>query len=147
MNSEPIVIERLFDAPVTRVWDALTNNDQMKKWYFNLPEFRAVPGFEFTFLGGEEGGQQYKHLCRITEVVPGKKLVYSWRYDGYPGNSFVSFEFFEEGEKTRIRLTHTGIETFASGGNDFAKENFALGWTQILDKSLKGFLEFESVKA
>ena len=147
MNNQPFVIERLFDAPVSRVWDALTKNEEMKKWYFKLPDFKAIPGFEFSFTAGAKGQEQYKHLCRITEVIPGKKLAYSWRYDGYPGNSFVSFELFEEGKKTRIKLTHSGIETFVDAGPDFAKENFAEGWTQILDKSLRGFLETESVKA
>jgi uncharacterized protein YndB with AHSA1/START domain len=147
MNSQPFVIERVFDVPVKNVWDALTQNEQMKKWYFNLPDFKAVPGFEFTFTGGEAGITQYKHLCKITEVIPGKKLAYSWRYDGYRGQSLVSFELFEEGKGTRLKLTHAGLESFARSGPHFAQEKFVQGWTHILDKSLKGFLETASVGA
>ncbi len=147
MSNRPFVIERVFDAPVARVWDALTKNEQMKQWYFDLPDFKAVPGFEFFFTGGAPGDMQYKHVCRVTEVVPKKKLSYSWRYDGYPGESLVSFELFEEGDTTRLKLTHSGLETFASSGPDFSTENFAAGWTQIIGNSLKGFLETAPARA
>lgn len=140
MNTPPFVIERTFNVPASKVWKALTDNEQMKQWYFNLPDFKPEVGFEFQFMGGEDD-KQYLHLCKITDVIAGKKLTYSWRYDGYPGNSFVTFELFEEGNKTRLKLTHKGIETLGPGNPDFAKENFATGWTSILDESLKGFLE------
>lgn len=145
MNNQPIVIERTFDAPVAKVWRAITDKDEMKKWYFDLAEFKAEVGFRFEFTGGEEGGKQFLHLCEITEVVPEKKLTYSWRYDGYAGNSFVTFELFEkENSKTLLRLTHEGVETFPNETDDFAKENFVKGWTHIINISLKDYLEGEN---
>ncbi len=144
MNNQPFVIERVFDVPVEKVWDAITINEQMKKWYFQLADFKPVVGFEFQFTGKADENTEYLHLCKITEVVIGKKLTYSWRYNGLPGISFVSFELFAEGKKTRLKLTHTGIESFASGGPNFEKQSFEKGWTYILDKSLKGFLEGET---
>jgi uncharacterized protein YndB with AHSA1/START domain len=147
MSSQPVVIERTIDAPVSRVWDALTQNEQMKKWYFNLADFIPVVGFEFQFTGTSKENKEYMHRCTITELVPLKKLAYSWRYDGYPGNSLVTFELFEEGKKTRLKLTHAGIESFSGGGPDFAKENFAEGWTYIVDKSLKSYLESGKVQS
>jgi uncharacterized protein YndB with AHSA1/START domain len=140
MSNQPFAIEREYNVQISKVWDAITNNEKMKKWYFQLPEFNPVVGFEFQFLGGEEGGRQYKHLCKVTEVVPGKKITYSWRYEGYPGNSLVSWELSESGDKTKLRLTHSGLESFATSVPDFRAENFAKGWTYILDESLKGFI-------
>lgn len=140
MKPPPFVIERIFNAPVIKVWQALTDNKQMKLWYFDLPEFKPEIGFEFQFVAGEEN-KKYLHLCKVIDVVDGKKLTYSWRYDGYPGNSFVTFELFEEGDKTRVKLTHEGIETLGPGNPDFAKENFIKGWTSILDMALKEFVE------
>lgn len=72
-------------------------------------------------------GVQYLHLCEITEVVPEKKLTYSWRYNGYEGNSFVTFELFEQESKTLLILTHKGLETFPKENKDFAMENFEKG--------------------
>ena len=140
MTVTPIVMERTFNASIAKVWQAITNNEQMKQWYFNLPEFKPEVGFEFQFFAGEKGNE-YLHLCKVTEVVAGKKLTYSWRYDGYPGDSFVTFELFEEGKKTRLQLTHKGVETLGPGNPDFARKNFETGWTSILDQALKGFLE------
>lgn len=143
MNSnQPIVIERTYDAPVEKVWKALTDKAEMKKWYFDLKEFKPETGFEFQFYGEGKTGEKFLHLCKITDVVKNKKLRYSWRYDGYEGISFVSFELFAEGELTRLKLTHEGLETFPkTENNDFAKENFVGGWTYITATSLKEYLE------
>lgn len=142
MKHQPFVIEGIFNAPVEKLWKAITDKNEMKQWYFDLAEFKPEPGFEFRFEGGEPGKKPYLHLCKITEVIPGKKLTYSWRYDGYAGNSFVTFELFEEaGNKTRLKLTHKGLETFPVENPDLAKENFAQGWNQIIGVSLKEFIE------
>ena len=141
MKTEPFVIERTYNAPVAKVWKAITDKDEMKLWYFDISEFKAEPGFEFQFVGTDPEGLKYLHLCKIIEVVAEKKLAYSWRYDGYSGNSLVTFELLEEGGKTRLRLTHKGLETFPGDYAAFNKKNFAEGWTFIIGKSLKEFLE------
>jgi uncharacterized protein YndB with AHSA1/START domain len=139
MKTEPVVVERTLNAPVQKVWEAITDNAKMKQWYFDLEAFKPEVGFEFRFYGGTEENK-YLHICKITEVVPLKKLTHSWRYDGYPGDSFVTYELFREGDKTRLRLTHTGLETFPSEP-DFARTNFEMGWNHIIGKSLPEYLE------
>jgi uncharacterized protein YndB with AHSA1/START domain len=101
MNKDPFVIERTYDAPADQVWQAITDKDQMKQWYFELEEFKPEVGFKFTFVGGSEE-KSYLHLCEVVEVIEGKKLKHSWRYDNYEGNSFVTWEIFDEGDKTRV---------------------------------------------
>jgi uncharacterized protein YndB with AHSA1/START domain len=123
------------------VWKAITNKEDMKQWYFDLAEFKPEVGFEFQFEGGKNQDCMYLHLCKITEVIPNKKLAYSWRYDGYAGNSIVTFELFPEGDTTRLKLTHQGLETFPQDVEDLRKENFAEGWNHIIGKSLKEFVE------
>lgn len=140
MNDAPFVIERIYNAPIALVWKAITNEDDMRKWYFDLTGFKPEVGFEFQFTGGKDD-RQYVHLCRVTEVVPGTKISYTWRYDGYKGNSEVTFELFDEGKTTRLKLTHKGLETFPKENADFDAKNFAEGWTYITGTSLKNFLE------
>jgi len=140
MKSDPFIIERTFDAPAASVWKALTDKDEMRKWYFDLAEFKPEAGFEFRFSAGPDD-RKYLHICKITEAVEGKKLTYSWRYEGYEGISYVTFELFPEGDKTRLRLTHSGVESFPKDNADFAKENFVAGWTDIIGRSLRDFLE------
>lgn len=142
MTDKPIVVERLFDAPVSKVWKAITDKDEIKKWYFDLAEFKAEAGFTFQFAGGPPD-KQYLHLCEITEVIPGKKLTHSWRYAGYAGNSFVTFELFEQQNKTLLQLTHKDINTFPKENKDFTIANFEQGWNEIINTSLKNYLEQE----
>jgi uncharacterized protein YndB with AHSA1/START domain len=141
MKTDPLIIERTFNASSERVWKAITDANEMRHWYFDIGEFKPDIGFEFRFQGGTND-KQYLHLCKVTEVITGKKLAYSWRYDGYDGNSFVTFELFEEDNNTRFVLTHQGLESFPNDENAFAKESFAEGWTHIIGTSLKGFVEF-----
>ena len=137
--NEPFVIERTYTAPIGKVWDAITDKDKMKQWYFDLSDFKLEVGFDFKFSAGT-ATKTYLHLCSITQIVPGKLLAYSWAYDGYPGSSEVTWELFDEGDKTRLKLTHTGLHTFRLG-DDFAPDNFIKGWTHIVGTSLMNYLQ------
>ena len=139
MKNEPFVIERTFNAPVEKVWKAITDKEQMKKWYFDIPAFKAETGAEFSFIAGDNDGTPWVHLCTVKEVIPNKKLAHTWRYEGYEGESLVTWELFDEGGKTRVKLTHAGLETVPAV-KGFAKESFAKGWSQILGTSLEKFL-------
>jgi|SRR5436190_18428606 len=136
-----LIFEKFYSASPERVWEAITNPAKMKVWYFDVPEFRAEKGNEFSFIGGPPDGIQYKHICIVTEVVVEKKLAYTWRYDGYEGISKVIFELFPENGGTRLKLTHEGLDTFPSNNKDFAKNNFKAGWTEIVGTSLENYLE------
>ena len=137
--AEAVIVERTLNAPVTRVWDALTDVDQMREWYFDLKEFKPEVGFQFEFVVEHEG-TIYHHLCRVTEVIAQKKIAYTWRYKGEPGDSLVTIELFAEGDNTRLKLTHTGIETFPKIPA-YARKNFEQGWTAIIGTELKQFVE------
>jgi uncharacterized protein YndB with AHSA1/START domain len=137
--TEAVVIERTFNAPIARVWKALTEAEDMRRWYFELKEFKPEVGFEFEFTVEHEG-VKYCHLCKITEVIPQKKLAYTWRYRGHEGDSLVTFELFADGNKTRLKLIHEGLETFPKLPS-FARKSFMQGWTQIIGSSLKEFVE------
>jgi len=130
-RDEPLVVERTFDAPVALVWRALTEVDDIKHWFVDVPDFAPRVGCEFQFYGRGDGCE-YLHRCRVTEVVPNKRLAYTWRYEGYDGDSLVTFELFAEGKRTTLRLTHTGLETFPTLAA-FAKANFHRGWTEITE--------------
>jgi uncharacterized protein YndB with AHSA1/START domain len=143
-GKRPFMIERIYNAPVSIVWKAITNKEEMKKWYFKeLDQFKPEVGTEFEFSAGS-ADKQYLHQCKVTEVIENKKISYTWRYPEQGiGNSLVTFELFpEEGNKTKLKLTHAGLETFSSITNpDFAKESFAKGWEYFIGKQLKEYVE------
>ncbi|MFA6402787.1 MAG: SRPBCC domain-containing protein [Salinivirgaceae bacterium] len=141
MEGRTIVVESIYNADTKTLWRALTKKEEMKHWYFDLAEFKATIGFTFEFMGGPEDGAQYKHVCEITEVVTEAKLSYRWKYQGYEGKSFVTFELFPENPGTRLKLTHQGIDTFPATNPDFAIHNFEQGWNHILKTALKDYLD------
>src|SRR3989475_13045884 len=133
-----IIVVRTFDAPVGRVWTALTDVNEMRQWYFDLKDFKAEVGCEFEFVVEHEGNT-YHHLCKVTEVIAEKKIAYTWRYKGEPGDSLVTFELLPDGDKTKLRLTHEGLETFPKTPA-YARKNFEAGWKGIaseLEKCLQ----------
>jgi uncharacterized protein YndB with AHSA1/START domain len=138
----PLIIERSFNADRQAIWKAITDKDEMKKWYFDLPEFKAEEGFKFEFAGGGKSGrEEYIHLCQITEVIPGRKLSHTWNYQGYPGTSKVTFELMDDNGKTKVRLTHEGLESFSESGNaDLQRSNFEEGWNMIIGTNLEKYL-------
>ena len=141
MDNTPIIKEVLINAPAKKVWQALTDKDQIKSWSFDIAEFKPEPGFEFRFYGGTEH-KQYLHLCKITVADPEKKLAYTWAYENIPVETLVTFELFPEGENaTRVKLTHVGTENFPAENPDLAKANFVAGWEHIIGTLLKEFVE------
>jgi uncharacterized protein YndB with AHSA1/START domain len=138
-SGEAVVVERTLNARVAKVWKALTDVDQMREWYFDLKEFKPEVGFEFGFVVEHEG-HTYDHRCKVAEVVPQKKIAYTWRYHGHEGSSLVTIELFAQGDKTHLKLTHTGLETFPKTPA-FARKNFETGWTAIIGTELKQFVE------
>lgn len=140
MKGKCVEVERVFGAAIQLVWKAITEKDLMKQWYFELSGFQLEIGFEFQFYGQGLRGEEYLHKCKVLEVELLKKLKYSWTYDGHQGYSTVTFELFDEGNnKTRLKLTHEGLETFPINNADFERENFANGWNYIINTALKGF--------
>jgi uncharacterized protein YndB with AHSA1/START domain len=70
-------------------------------------------------------------------------LSYSWRYEGFEGDSLVTFQLFEEGAgRTRLRLTHAGLETFPFNRvAGMEKKDWVGGWTYFIGTALKEMLE------
>ena len=138
MENKPLIIEQEYKAPIDLVWRAITEKELMKKWYFDIPDFKPEVGCTFHFEGGKED-KRYVHLCEVLEMIPNKRLKYSWKYEGYDGISFVTFELSSVGENTKVKLIHEGLETF--NNPDFIRENFVGGWNYLINESLKEFLE------
>ena len=115
----------------------MTDEAQMKAWYFpQLQHFEPVIGFEFVFAND---GSAYQKEWKVTKVIPCRLLAHSWTYKNYPGYSEVTFELFDEDNKTRLKVTHTGIASFPRDPH-FARHRFEDGWKQILGTNLKNYL-------
>jgi len=133
-----VLSEHIYNVTIERAWRALTNKEEMRIWYFpQVEEFKPIVGFKFVFA---DDGSPYQKLWRVTHVEEGRVLSHTWDYKFLSGSSLVNFELFEEGGRTRLKLTHTGIGSFPDDAH-FARERFVSGWETILGNNLKNHLE------
>ncbi|MCC7215580.1 MAG: SRPBCC family protein [Burkholderiales bacterium] len=78
-----LVLERVVDVPVERVWAAWTTPDQIKQWFTPAPwttvdcEIDLVPGGIFRTVMRSPEGQEYPNLGCWLEVVPNERLVWT----------------------------------------------------------------------
>ena len=139
-TEDPIVIEQLYDASLDEVWTAITERDQMIQWFFNnIPAFDSRVGFETKF-NVNSGGRYFLHLWKLTDVVPRERITYQWSYEGYKGESWVTFELFEQNDKAGITLTFKVVENFLDGIPEFTRKSGEQGWSYFIQSSLKDYL-------
>jgi uncharacterized protein YndB with AHSA1/START domain len=138
--SEPIVVSQEIAAPIDEVWAAITDRDQMVKWFFEtIDAFEPRKGFTTAF-NVHAGGKDYPHAWTVTEVIPRKKLVYDWRYPELGGDSSVRWELEQTTSGTKLTLTHVGVETFPQDDPAMRRESCEAGWKHLIQLSLPSYL-------
>ena len=121
---ENVKISVKVNAPLDKVWNAITNKEQMKNWYFDVPDFEPKIGNNFSFYGGDEN-EEYHHFCEIVDLIPNEKLKYSWTYPEISKEkTLVKWELKPENEGTIVTLTHKGLEAFEHLGENFKIHSF-----------------------
>ena len=137
---EPIITKVVYDAPLKKVWAAVTELSHMQKWYFEMLEsFEAKVGFETSFLVIVED-RRYTHQWKVTEVIPYQKIVYDWIMAEHEGASYSMFELNEKGEKTELTVTSVVTEPFPEGIAEFKRESGVQGWKYLLVDRLTEYL-------
>ncbi|NND96370.1 MAG: SRPBCC domain-containing protein [Pirellulaceae bacterium] len=140
-DHDPVTAEHTFDVPIATLWQAITQAEQMRQWFFaEMKEFEPKEGFETEFVVVCEG-RDFPHVWKITEVVPDSKIVYQWSYRGYPGDSTVTWDLTELPKGTHLKVTHKGQETFAQDDPIFSRESGQAGWDYFINESLPAYLD------
>lgn len=144
VTDAPIVVEQLYNAPVAHVWAAISEVEQMRKWYFaNIEAFEPEEGFETKFTVENEV-RVFPHLWKVTKVAPKRLLAYTWKYEGYQGDSEVIFELFEQKQQTRLTLNHQVTASFQEDIPEFSRQSCESGWVFFINQELKRYLEEKS---
>ncbi len=130
----PLIVTKQLEASPLTVWNAITKLDQMQQWFFEqIENFEPIVGFETNFVV-KSGDRVFPHLWEITEVIKESKIVYSWKYEGYEGDSFVTFLLTENNSGTEISVTTKIVEDFTDGIPEFQHESCIAGWEYFLDR-------------
>lgn len=135
-----MVVTQTFQVSSVALWKAITEVKQMKQWFFeNIKAFEPEVGFSTKFVVENEG-KLFPHLWEITQVIPLKKIAYNWKYEGFAGDSFMTFEISEQEKGSILKLTHTVTQDFPSNIPEFTRESCMAGWDYFIRQRLKDYL-------
>ena len=130
-----LTLHRTIDAPVETVYAAWTDPELLRRWLApgNATVARAVAEVAVggTFLIEMRATDGEKWLTRglYREVVPNRRLVHTWCWEGSDVESLVTVELEPASAgTTRLTLTHS---RFAEAE---ARDEHERGWTGCLVK-------------
>ena len=130
-----LTLHRVINAPVEAVYAAWTEPELLRCWLApgSATVVRAVaePEVGGTFLVEIRGadGRRWLTRGRYREVVPHRRLVLTWRWEGSDVETLVTVEFEPEtGGRTRLTLTHSRF------AQEEARDEHVQGWTGCLAK-------------
>ncbi|MEV5652799.1 SRPBCC family protein [Nocardia sp. NPDC052254] len=85
-----IHVERIFDAPVARVWDAYSRIENLVRWWgrghrLDVERWEFRPGGHWRFVEHADGAT-HGFEGRFREIAPRERIVWSFEWDGMPAH-------------------------------------------------------------
>jgi uncharacterized protein YndB with AHSA1/START domain len=148
-HKEDLVITRVFDAPLKRVWQAWSEPEYLKKWWgpkeYSCPdceiEFRVGGKYLYSMQGTD--GKKIWITGNYKEIIPNQKIVFTdsfsdekgnivpsedYGMQGIPLEMIVTVNLEEENGKTKMTIIHEG---FPAGEHH---KGANIGWNSSFDK-------------
>lgn len=132
-----VTLVRRIKASPARVWAAITQADQMLRWWGPDagPTLDVVadvrPGGRFSVVFRLLDGSEHNPTGVYREVVPETRLSFSWDLPGAAEpESLVTFRLapIDGGDGTELTLTHEHLP------DEAARRSHEDGWNGLLDK-------------
>jgi uncharacterized protein YndB with AHSA1/START domain len=148
-DQDAIVSEIEIAAPPERVFQALTDPQQLMRWFndescpIKLWEMDARPGGRYRYETQKgtitvNNVSEFKCHGEILECVPPRLLVYTWVANWHTDSArktVVRWELTPTSAGTQVRVTHSGLADEA-----VARKDYSGGWPSVVEK-LKKFVE------
>lgn len=149
LDQDAVVSEIEIAAPLGRVFEALTNPEQLIRWFTDpscpaiLWEMDARPGGRYRQETAQgtmvvNGVDQFECHGEILELDPPRLLVYSWIANWHEDKALettVRWELSPTENGTRVQVTHSSL-----AGDAAARKDYEGGWPGML-LMLKRFTE------
>ena len=118
-----LVREIMIEATPETIWPFLTEPDRLVEWHGTVAEIDPRPGGIYRVLvaGQHQSAGEYVEVVRPGWVV----FTFGWVEAGNPitpGSTTVEITLHPEGDKTRVRLVHSGLpdDALADHGHGWA---------------------------
>jgi len=139
-GTDPVILETLLPTPVSRVYRAWTDPDDIVHWFGARPDHASTAEIDLR-IGGtwrirfRPGASEPGWLeGTYTEIVTNQRLAFTWTHVQQIENggrqvspeSKVEIDFEDEKGATRLKLRHEGVST------ESARANVGNGWVSTL---------------
>jgi uncharacterized protein YndB with AHSA1/START domain len=112
-------IERSFEAPLERVFDAWTSADVMRRWLHCGPDWETPiaevelrVGGKIRILMRDADGDLHGAAGEYLAIERPQRLVFTWTFDRHPDNhQLIELEFSEHEGVTTVVMINSGIES------------------------------------
>jgi uncharacterized protein YndB with AHSA1/START domain len=140
--SQPLVVKNTITihAPASKVWDALVNPEQTKKYMFGCEALSDwKPGSPLIWKGNFNGVEMVAVKGNVVSIEPGKSLVYTVidpnnpKIPDLPENYLtISCRLTEQNGQTTLEASQGDYSTVADGANRYKDTVDGGGWDPIL---------------
>ncbi len=138
-----LVLERIFDAPPEKVWQAWSTPEILVQWWAPQPwstpicEMDMRAGGKFRTVMKGPNGEEFDNTGVFLEVVPGRRIVTTdaFRPGWIPAGPFmVAVVTIEPVEGGKTRYTATAMHWTAETREQHEKMGFHEGWGKVADQ-------------
>jgi uncharacterized protein YndB with AHSA1/START domain len=128
-------IARTFNAPAERVFAAWTSAEVLRRWWHAEHEWETpiaevdarVGGAIRLVMRNPADGSEHGGRGTYTVIEPPRRLSFTWTWDRDPSaTQLVELEFIDQGRRTTVVMTHTGVPTAET-------DEYRDGWEKSFD--------------
>jgi uncharacterized protein YndB with AHSA1/START domain len=148
-DNDALITEIHIGAPADRVFKALTDEEELARWFTNPScpvkrwQMDARPGGRYGYATEKgavvvNGVNEFECHGEILEFDPPRLLVYSWMANWHDDKSLatvVRWELTPDADGTHVKVTHSGLVS-----ENTARKDYSGGWPGVLEM-LKKFTE------
>jgi uncharacterized protein YndB with AHSA1/START domain len=128
-------MERTFDAPAQRVFDAWTSPEVLRRWWHAEHHWETtlaevdlrVGGAVRVVMRDTDKDVEYGGGGQYLEIDRPRRLVFTWYWDGNDTRQIIEVDFEEADGVTTVRFTHRDL------WDEEAVRDHEDGWSKCFD--------------
>lgn len=138
-----VYIQKKYNHPIQKVWDAITQKEQVEKWFMSVAAFDLKEGGEYHLTGKASDGWDGNLIGKVLEIDPPNKLVHTFKSNQIEFDTTVTWILKEQNDgSTLLTLTHKGVDKLSN--KEKIGKSVDSGWMSHLAQLsdlLNGYME------
>jgi uncharacterized protein YndB with AHSA1/START domain len=134
-----IAMSRVFDAPRELVFKVCTDPNLVPQWWgprsltTTVDKMDMRPGGLWRFVQRGPDGSEYAFHGDYREVVPPKRIVDTFEFEGMPGHVIIETMMFED-HNGKTKLVGTSLFQTVEDRDGMLKSGMQEGWAESMDR-------------